>query len=162
MKIRRDAGKKLRINYGFFGMVVEEPGNWWYNRDLRRWELEPKHDWNNYATWQPCHSVRAFRRLLKDAPHGIRFKLESVWKGKDVYGTGSGEQAKSKSETMLEQLKTYLETTPRDQILADWAKTEKYDKVGPTVDQFMTCTKRMIRQRRIGRQVCKRIQKRQG
>lgn len=89
MKIRRDTGRKSRINYGFFGMTVDGPGNWWYNRDLRRWELEPKHGWNNYATWQPCHSVRAFRRLLKDAPRGVRFKLESVWKGRDAHGTGS-------------------------------------------------------------------------
>jgi hypothetical protein len=162
MKIRRDTGRKSRIDYGFFGMTSDGPVRWWYNRDFRRWERDPKHGEHDYATWRYCHSVRAFRRMLKDAPAGIGFKLESVWKGRDAHGIGSGEQMKSKSETMLEQLKTYLETTPRDQILADWAKTEEYDKVGPTVDQFMPYYKRMLRRLRIARLVHKRIQKRQG
>jgi len=63
---------------------------------------------------------------------------------------------------MLEELKRYFETTPREKILADWAKTEEYDKVGPTVDQFMPYYKRMLRRLRIARLVHKRIQKRQG
>lgn len=89
MKIRRDSGRKSRINYGFFGMTPEEFGHWWYNADLNKWELNPMYGEYDYKTWQPCHSVRAFRRLLKDAPRGVRFKLESVWKGRDAHGTGS-------------------------------------------------------------------------
>ena len=42
---------------------------------------------------------------------------------------------------LLEELKRYLETTPREQVLKDWAKSEKYDKVGPTVDEFMRMQK---------------------
>lgn len=38
---------------------------------------------------------------------------------------------------MLEDLKHYLENTPREQLLAEWKKIEKLDMVGPTVVQFM-------------------------
>lgn len=38
---------------------------------------------------------------------------------------------------LLEELKRYLETTPREEVLKTWAKSKKYDKVGPTVDEFM-------------------------
>ena len=34
-------------------------------------------------------------------------------------------------------LKKYFESTPRDKILADWAKSEKMDEVGPTVEEFL-------------------------
>jgi len=91
MKIRRDTGRKSRIDYGFFGMTSDGPNRWWYNRDLRMWERDPKHGEHDYATWRYCHSVRAFRRMLKDAPVGIGFKLESVWKGRDAHGIGSGQ-----------------------------------------------------------------------
>lgn len=42
---------------------------------------------------------------------------------------------------LLEELKRYLETTPREEVLKTWAKSEKYDKVGPTVDEFMRMQK---------------------
>lgn len=38
---------------------------------------------------------------------------------------------------LLEELKRYLETTPREEVLKTWAKSEKYDKVGPTVDEYL-------------------------
>ncbi len=40
-------------------------------------------------------------------------------------------------KNLVEELKRYFETTPQDKILEDWAKTEKYDKVGPTCDEFL-------------------------
>ena len=39
-------------------------------------------------------------------------------------------------KNLAENLRKYFENTPQDQVLADWAKTEKYDNVGPTVEAF--------------------------
>ncbi len=37
----------------------------------------------------------------------------------------------------FEELKKYFENTPHDKIVADWAKSEEFDKVGPTVEEFL-------------------------
>ena len=39
---------------------------------------------------------------------------------------------------MLEDLKYYLDNTPREQLLAEWKEIERLDMVGPTVRQFMS------------------------
>jgi hypothetical protein len=39
-----------------------------------------------------------------------------------------------------EDLKKYFETTPQEKILEDWAKTKKWDNVGPTVNEFLINT----------------------
>jgi hypothetical protein len=39
-----------------------------------------------------------------------------------------------------EKLKQYFEETPREKVLEDWAKSAEYDKVGPTVDDFLNNT----------------------
>lgn len=36
-----------------------------------------------------------------------------------------------------EQLEQYFATTPREKILEDWAKTEEYDKIGPTAEALL-------------------------
>jgi hypothetical protein len=36
-----------------------------------------------------------------------------------------------------EKLKEYFETTPREKVLEDWNKSAEFDKVGPTVDEFI-------------------------
>jgi len=42
---------------------------------------------------------------------------------------------------MLEELKKYFKTTPREKVLEDWAKTEAFDQVGPTMDEFLKTQK---------------------
>jgi hypothetical protein len=37
----------------------------------------------------------------------------------------------------LEELKKYFETTPQNKILEDWAKSEQYDEIGPTFEEFV-------------------------
>ena len=37
----------------------------------------------------------------------------------------------------LEELKDYFKNTPREQIEADWKKSEKWDEVGITVDELL-------------------------
>ena len=39
-----------------------------------------------------------------------------------------------------EELKKYLEETPREKILEDWAKSAESDNVGPTVAEFLAST----------------------
>lgn len=39
--------------------------------------------------------------------------------------------------SILDKLKKYFETTPREQIEKDWADCAKYDNVGPKVDDFI-------------------------
>jgi hypothetical protein len=40
----------------------------------------------------------------------------------------------------FEDLKTYFEVTPREKVLEDWAKSEEFDKVGLTVEDFLQNT----------------------
>jgi hypothetical protein len=44
--------------------------------------------------------------------------------------------------TLLEDLKKYFSETPQEKIISDWAKSEKYDEVGPAVDQFIEFSKK--------------------
>lgn len=43
-----------------------------------------------------------------------------------------------KTNNFLEKLINYFENTPREQVLADWAKSEEYDNVGLTVQEFLS------------------------
>jgi hypothetical protein len=38
---------------------------------------------------------------------------------------------------MIDQLKKYFEETPKEKVLEDWAKSESFDEVGPTMDEFL-------------------------
>lgn len=41
----------------------------------------------------------------------------------------------------FEDLKKYFEVTPQNEILENWAKSAEFDKIGPTVDEFLRHTK---------------------
>jgi len=47
---------------------------------------------------------------------------------------------KTNMENFIEKLTKYFETTPREKVLEDWAKTEKFGEVGPTMDEFLAQT----------------------
>jgi hypothetical protein len=40
-------------------------------------------------------------------------------------------------DNFLEELKKYFKETPKDKILEDWSKSEEFDNVGPTVEEFL-------------------------
>jgi len=40
----------------------------------------------------------------------------------------------------FEELQKYFEVTPQEKILEDWAKSAEFDKIGPTVEQFLKNT----------------------
>ena len=45
-------------------------------------------------------------------------------------------------DNFVEKLKKYFNETPREKVLEDWKKSEEYDKIGPTMDEFMENTKK--------------------
>jgi hypothetical protein len=40
-------------------------------------------------------------------------------------------------DNFLDELKKYFETTSPEQIDADWKKSEEFDKIGPTMNEFI-------------------------
>lgn len=40
-------------------------------------------------------------------------------------------------KTVLENLKAYFQNSTDQQIVCDWGDTEKYDAVGPKIDDFL-------------------------
>ena len=38
---------------------------------------------------------------------------------------------------LLEDLKKYFRDTPDEQIQKDWSESEKYDEIGPSVEEFI-------------------------
>jgi hypothetical protein len=83
MKLKYEAIKGQRINYMFCGITTFENG-WWYNIDLKKWELNPKHGLYNRSSHQPCRSLKAFKRKLKKLPKGVEFILASRFKNHNV------------------------------------------------------------------------------
>lgn len=37
----------------------------------------------------------------------------------------------------LRELKKYFEVTPQEKVLEDWAKSAEFDKIEPTVEEFL-------------------------
>ncbi len=44
--------------------------------------------------------------------------------------------------TLLEDLRKYFKETPQQQITSDWARSEKYDSAGPSVDEFIESSRK--------------------
>lgn len=42
--------------------------------------------------------------------------------------------------SFLEELKKYFKSTSREKILKDWDKSEEFDSVGSTMDEFLSHT----------------------
>jgi len=45
-----------------------------------------------------------------------------------------------KNNNFCEALKNYFDTTPREKVLEDWAKSAEHDKMGVTVEEFLDNT----------------------
>lgn len=46
----------------------------------------------------------------------------------------------NESHNLIEDLKKYFETTPKETVLENWAKSETFDEIGPTMDEFLNIT----------------------
>lgn len=44
--------------------------------------------------------------------------------------------------TLLEDLRKYFLETPSEKVKSDWVKSEKFDEVGPPVDEFIEVSKK--------------------
>jgi hypothetical protein len=42
--------------------------------------------------------------------------------------------------TILEDLKLYFQSNSKEQIISDWAESEKYNSIGPKIDEFIEQT----------------------
>ena len=47
-----------------------------------------------------------------------------------------------------EELVEYFENTPRHKVLEDWAKSEKWNNVGPTIDELLNNNKKYNKMKR--------------
>lgn len=88
------------------GMTTFENG-WWYNETYKMWEfIESGTGLPNSqrCAHQPCCSVKAFRRKLKDAPEGVEFILVSRFVGHDVFGKGKMKYASLEDLKWIDEL----------------------------------------------------------
>jgi len=68
----------------------------WYSFEANSWQIGMKAEITEkgISTHQPCKSIRAFRRKLKQAPNGFTFCLISEQRGDEVYGIGTKSNSK--------------------------------------------------------------------
>ena len=92
MKLQYEAPRRGRINYNFMGFEAIG-GGWWWAYEHKKWvqstEKKPS------SSHRGCRTVKAFKRMLKTAPSGVKFRLCSRWVGYDVYGYGQAEHNNS-------------------------------------------------------------------
>jgi hypothetical protein len=55
----------------------------------------------------------------------------------DYYRIVILQEETKQSNNFYEELKHYFETTPREKVLDDWNKSAEFDKIGPTVEEFL-------------------------
>ncbi len=51
-------------------------------------------------------------------------------------------------ENIYKELEQYFKNTPREKILSDWNKSESFDKIGPTVDEYFSSKEYIVAQLR--------------
>ena len=44
-------------------------------------------------------------------------------------------------EKVYDKLKQYFNTTPKEQLQKDWEELKKYNKIGPTVEEYLNYVK---------------------
>jgi len=64
--------------------------DWWWHEIENKWinHNDPSYvsRHNGYSSHQPCRSMKAFRRKLKQCPMDVEFILTSRWVGHCIYG----------------------------------------------------------------------------
>lgn len=91
MALKYDKPKRLRIKSRFLGATSTDNVMIWFNKTLNRWENHDETEYDSkygYSSHAPCHSVRAFRRMLKKLPKTYKLRLVSRYVGYDVIGRG--------------------------------------------------------------------------
>lgn len=60
------------------------------------------------------------------------------------------EQASKDKKTLLEKVEDYFKNTPREQIDRDWEETKIHDSVGPTIEEFLSATHKVVQVPQVG------------
>lgn len=47
-------------------------------------------------------------------------------------------------DAILEQLKEYFKNTPRDVVEKEWREYDKYNKIGPTVNEYLAFVSQVL------------------
>ena len=92
MKLKFEAPKRQRIKSQFIGFEADCYLMW--NNELKTWVNDINNGNYTYTSIRECKSVKAFKRMLKTSPKGVKFKLNSIYVGHNVYGIGTGEELK--------------------------------------------------------------------
>ena len=87
LKPRKSYTRTHRNNYRAMFCHPEGP-YLWYNVTKRIWERH-YNEVDEYSRRRVCHSIRAFRRFLKQAPAGSKFVLVGYNRYNPVYGVGT-------------------------------------------------------------------------
>jgi hypothetical protein len=90
MKLLYEQSKGNRFKSQMYGFEALDY-TWAWNCELKRWTNILEVGKYSYRSHAPCKSVRAFRRMLKRAPNGVKFKLWSKYDNCCVYGFGSAQ-----------------------------------------------------------------------
>lgn len=93
MKLIHNFPKNQRYYKQYRGVQTDfdQPDYWW-DRNINKWTLTPNWKLGDIGnTFGRCHSVKAFRRRLREwskyLPKGIKFRLIGKYVGQDVIGT---------------------------------------------------------------------------
>ena len=87
MKLKYEAKKGFRIKSRFTMIYTDD--FLWFNHSTKKWQERITGNSKGFSSVEYCHSVKAFRRKLKQMPFGVKFILSSNFVGYDVYGIGS-------------------------------------------------------------------------
>ena len=85
MKLQYESPKGRRVNYKFTGFEAVDC-DWFWAYEHKKWTQYT--DKKSLCSHRECKTVKAFKRMLKTAPSGVKFRLCSRWVGYDVYGFG--------------------------------------------------------------------------
>ena len=101
---------------------------------------EPKQElhlnwWKSLSTW--------YLKTEMMKKHGYDFKLvdEDIDLHPDdikiIWGKEQKQETLEETFNFQEKLVEYFNNTPREKILEDWDKSVEYDKIGPTMEEFL-------------------------
>ena len=73
---------------------------------------------------------------MKEPKQGIDIQ-EFEKKANEIIANVGKKEAEEKTFNFQEKLVEYFNNTPREKILEDWDKSVEYDKIGPTMEEFL-------------------------
>jgi hypothetical protein len=75
--------------------------------------------------------------FVKNPSESVEIRDYKLHFGSTIYKIIIPQEEPKQSNNFYEELKHYFETTPREKVLEDWNKSAEFDKIGPTVEEFL-------------------------